>query len=226
MRQWYTYIEELLYLHDCVIIPGFGGFIGNYTGARIDSRAGVITPPAKTVSFNKQLNQNDGLLVQWVAQRENIDYQQAYKRVMHFCNELKSMLNQQEKIAFGVIGCFYLTPRFHLVFEPGNYNFLPEVMGMEQLSLRPISPAFRDKPLVPYIQPENGFIGQLFKYVLSAAVITGIIIITQSDLFRSHSAAGTAVMQPAPKSEKLANIQPAIVSPECDFVDFDPLTIL
>ncbi|MEC8853074.1 MAG: SPOR domain-containing protein, partial [Bacteroidota bacterium] len=29
------YISDLLYLHDCVIIPGFGGFVGNKKSAFI-----------------------------------------------------------------------------------------------------------------------------------------------------------------------------------------------
>ena len=31
-----AYIKELLFKHDCVILPDFGGFIGNYTPAGID----------------------------------------------------------------------------------------------------------------------------------------------------------------------------------------------
>ncbi|MCK7538158.1 MAG: hypothetical protein MZV63_48000 [Marinilabiliales bacterium] len=36
------YIREMLFRHDCVIIPGFGAFIGNYFLARIDRREGLF----------------------------------------------------------------------------------------------------------------------------------------------------------------------------------------
>ena len=36
MNKYVEYIEELLYLYDCVIVPGFGGFVGVYAGAAID----------------------------------------------------------------------------------------------------------------------------------------------------------------------------------------------
>ncbi len=58
-----AFIRELLFGHDCVIVPGFGGFIGNYTPARIDKRTGTFYPPVKQISFNRNLNHNDGLLV-------------------------------------------------------------------------------------------------------------------------------------------------------------------
>ena len=58
-----AFIRELLFGHDCVIIPGFGGFIGNYNPAHIDKNSGTFYPPVKQISFNRNLNHNDGLLV-------------------------------------------------------------------------------------------------------------------------------------------------------------------
>ncbi len=58
-----AFIRELLFGHDCVIVPGFGGFIGNYTPARIDKSTSTFYPPVKQISFNRNLNHNDGLLV-------------------------------------------------------------------------------------------------------------------------------------------------------------------
>ncbi|MDP3003404.1 MAG: hypothetical protein Q8N38_09780, partial [Bacteroidales bacterium] len=37
-----AFIRELLFGHDCVIVPGFGGFIGNYTPAHIDKSTGTF----------------------------------------------------------------------------------------------------------------------------------------------------------------------------------------
>ena len=43
-----VYIRELLFRHDCVIIPGFGAFIGNYFPSHIDRNEGLFYPPVKT----------------------------------------------------------------------------------------------------------------------------------------------------------------------------------
>lgn len=49
------YISELLYQYDCVIIPGFGGFIGNYSPALIDPIYHTFHPPYKSLLFNINL---------------------------------------------------------------------------------------------------------------------------------------------------------------------------
>ena len=67
------YLSELLYLHDCVIIPGFGGFVGNKKSAYIHPVSGIIYPPSKTLLFNKNLTQNDGLLATHIAKEEELD---------------------------------------------------------------------------------------------------------------------------------------------------------
>ncbi|NLA48282.1 MAG: hypothetical protein GX876_02335, partial [Bacteroidales bacterium] len=57
-----SFIRELLFSHDCVIVPGFGGFVGNYAPARIDRATSTFYPPSKQISFNRNLRNNDGLL--------------------------------------------------------------------------------------------------------------------------------------------------------------------
>lgn len=89
MHRFIEYISDLLFLHDCVIIPDFGGFICNYKSAHIDEENGLICPPAKDILFNRNLTHNDGLLVNWIACKENITYEKATVQVTLFCEELK-----------------------------------------------------------------------------------------------------------------------------------------
>ena len=59
------HIELLLLEHDCVIVPGLGGFIANHADARYTgSDEQLFLPPYRTIGFNQQLQVNDGLLVQ------------------------------------------------------------------------------------------------------------------------------------------------------------------
>jgi len=48
-------IGELLLRHNCVILPGFGGFIAQRQPARIDYHSGTMHPPGKSILFNRQL---------------------------------------------------------------------------------------------------------------------------------------------------------------------------
>lgn len=225
MNKYVEYIEELLYLHDCVIVPGFGGFICDYTSATINEKTGMIVPPAKRVVFNKHLKQNDGLLIDWVARKEQIDYEKAQRRLALFCEEIKVRLNQKQKVDFGKIGTFSVDRRFNIIFESGNYNFLPDVIGMESLPVITANGKKARKVSEEYINTESGnIVTRLFKFGLSAAVIAGIVVISQQDIFQGDGTQNMTNMQPTPVKNRTVQVEePAVISPACDFVDFDPV---
>lgn len=58
------HIEVLLLENDCVIIPGFGGFIAHYAPAMRVAEENIFLPPTRVIGFNPQLRLNDGVLVQ------------------------------------------------------------------------------------------------------------------------------------------------------------------
>ena len=86
------YISELLFLHDCVIIPNFGGFVSNKQSAKLNRVNGVLSPPTKQILFNKNLTTNDGLLISHIANQEAISNKKAlfpaYLHVLYFSSIL------------------------------------------------------------------------------------------------------------------------------------------
>ena len=225
MNKYVEHIEELLYLHDCVIVPGFGGFICDYTSASINEKTGMIIPPAKRVVVNKHLKQNDGLLIDWIARKEQIAYEKAQRRLALFCEEIKVRLNQKQKVDFGKIGMFSVDRRFNIIFESGNYNFLPDVIGMEALPVITVNGKKARKVSEEYINTESGnIVARLFKFGLSAAVIAGIVVISQQDIFQGDGTQHITNMQPTPAKNRTVQVEePAVISPACDFVDYDPV---
>ena len=213
MNKYVEHIEELLYLHDCVIVPGLGGFICDYTSANINEKTGTIVPPSKKVVFNKHLKQNDGLLIDWIARKEQIDYEKAQRRLALFCEEIKVRLNQKQKVDFGTIGTFSVDRRFNVLFESKNHNFLPDVIGMAR------------KTQDELINTESGnLVTRLFKFGLSAAVVAGIVVISQQDIFQGDGMTNMTNMQPSPVKNKTIIVEdPAVISPNYDFVDYDPV---
>lgn len=226
MNKYVEHIEELLYLHDCVIVPGFGGFICNYTGATVNEKTGMLMPPTKRVVFNKHLKQNDGLLIDWIARKEQVDYEKAQRRLALFCEEIKVRLNQQQKIDFGKIGTFCVDRRFNVLFEPGNHNFLPDVIGMDAVNVQVNGKKVKQKE--EYINTESGnLITRLFKFGLSAAVITGIVVISQQDIFQHEGNTNLTNVHPTAVKHKSTPVEDAPkISPACDFVDYDPAIVL
>lgn len=98
------YIYELLQSHECVVLPGLGGFITRKECASIHPVKNLFTPPTRTVIFNNQLVRNDGLLAQYIAQQESIDYEVALQSLMFYINEYLFSLYKGEKVELSQIG--------------------------------------------------------------------------------------------------------------------------
>ena len=75
------YIIQLLLTHDCVIVPGFGGFVANYCDAVHDESTHTFSPPSKKILFNSSLSHNDGLLINHIAEQLNVSYSEAEQMV-------------------------------------------------------------------------------------------------------------------------------------------------
>lgn len=243
MHKFIEYISDLLFLHDCVIIPDFGGFICNYKSAYIDENSGLICPPSKDILFNRNLIHNDGLLVNWIASKEHISYDKATTQLTLFCEDLKIRLNQKQRVAFGDIGVFFTDRRFNIIFEPARSNFFAETFGMEPVRLSvaeasPIRPVQIGKPTAPdmsaYINLESSgnVLHRLLKYALAAAAVAGVVVISQLDIFHfnTNDAPGkfmnnTTVQPELPTIQSTNSGQTfnTVISPESDYVDYDPI---
>ena len=127
-----SYIQDLLYRYDCVIVPGFGGFIANKVGAVIEGN--TIYPPSKRISFNAQLNHNDGLFVNHVASIENISFNDANEKVADTVKEWKQQLAFQALTIDG-LGTLTTNSENQLVFEPNaKVNFDRNAFGFSSVS--------------------------------------------------------------------------------------------
>jgi nucleoid DNA-binding protein len=133
-------IRGLLFRHDCVIIPGFGGFICNYVPATIDKSTGMFHPPARRVSFNRNLSNNDGLLVGDISSREGINYGEAREIVEQFASDLKKRVTRGEVVTFDLIGTFRTNSEGSIQFEPdNNANYNAGSYGMESFRFDPVA---------------------------------------------------------------------------------------
>ena len=62
------HIETLLLENDCVIVPGFGGFVAHYSPATRVKEENIFLPPTRIIGFNPQLKLNDGVLCNLICQ--------------------------------------------------------------------------------------------------------------------------------------------------------------
>ncbi|WP_290629154.1 SPOR domain-containing protein [Altibacter sp.] len=120
-----TYIHDLLYRYECVIIPGFGAFLTHYHSAHIDAEDQTFYPPGKTLAFNRQLQTNDGLFANYVASVEGCSYETALQKIRNFTGKLSLKLSEGETVVLPKIGEFQLNTEGSVQFTPSvseNYS--------------------------------------------------------------------------------------------------------
>lgn len=133
------YISELLFQYDCVIVPELGGFIGNYKPATIQAIQNTLTPPSKQISFNKNLNSNDGLLANHIAQQQNLSYDEALKQISAFASAIQQQLNAKQNIVIDEVGTLFLDKENRIQFEPKTANnYLLDSYGLTTFQKFPI----------------------------------------------------------------------------------------
>ncbi|WP_445737405.1 HU domain-containing protein [Mariniflexile sp.] len=129
-----TYISDLLYRYECVTIPEFGAFLTQRASATIEDATNTFYPPKKTVSFNEQIQKNDGLLAHYIADVEKIPFELANEKIAKRVNTLKSYLTQGETITFKNIGEIVFNKEGKVLFEPTyQLNYLTDSFGLSQL---------------------------------------------------------------------------------------------
>jgi hypothetical protein len=132
-------IEELLFEHDCVILPGFGGFVCNPSPAWVNPKTHTFFPPNRKLSFNRNLKNNDGLLINSLAGRLNLTFSGAREEVLQFVSSLEKMLEEGTKKEFGNLGSFTKNTDGNIVFEPNPFLILePDSFGFSRFSFPPI----------------------------------------------------------------------------------------
>ena len=125
---------SLLLQNDCVVIPALGGFVANYNSAKIDVKNGLISPPSKSLSFNKNLTKNDGLLISCLADQKKIPFDEAKQVISLEVQLLKSKLNQNERIHFKNVGFLYMNESGKISFEQERFfNLLLASYGLKNV---------------------------------------------------------------------------------------------
>lgn len=140
------HIKSLLYNHDCVIIPEFGGLITRYVSARINPLKHTLGPPSKKIAFNEKLVLNDGLLISTIAHANSISKEEAKQLVMNFVHQARIRLNGENRFELADIGVFRYNAERKLEFEYMEAdNMLEASFGLPELVVRPLR---REEPAV------------------------------------------------------------------------------
>lgn len=176
------FITDLLYVHDCVIVPGFGGLVANYRAARLNRSTHVIQPPSKHVGFNRHLTQNDGLLVAHISSMANITYFQAQQQVDQLVAQMKKELTEKGRMAWEKIGVFFYDQSGLLHFIPEDQeNFLPDAFGLSSVQLKPIAVQIEQEKqseteVIPMVSTPQTVASKVWKIAAAIAVPVALAV--------------------------------------------------
>ena len=116
------YISELLFLHDCVILPNFGGFVGNPQSAELNKTTGMLSPPSKQILFNANLKTNDGLLITHISNQEGITQEVAKNEVDNYATKITNKLTSSKVLRIDKTGLFTLGKEGNIIFLQDSVN--------------------------------------------------------------------------------------------------------
>ncbi len=193
MKDLSPFIRELLFNNDCVILPGYGGFIGNYTPARIDRESHTFYPPIKSISFNSKLNHNDGLLIGKISEKKDMGYPDAKKLVEDYIKGLRNKLEKGERVHLDDIGHFQLNGEGSIQFEPdNNVNYLLDSYGLSAFTREPVEDYDISKAIIRNRDKDPIVIANRRRMVWRAAVaipfvLALVIVPLKTDLLRSEA---------------------------------------
>ena len=136
MTEFYTFLEDLLYDHECVIIPQFGGFVVNAQDYQFNAKENKIYPKRKCVAFNEKLKTDDRFLTTEWAKKQSISHKEASVEIATISTELKSKISSEGYVTVGELGVFTLNSENRLSFSPNpDFNADLSVFGLFPVSL-------------------------------------------------------------------------------------------
>ena len=213
------HISDLLYAHDCVIVPNLGGFVANYAPAKIHLAQHTFTPPSKNIIFNKHLKNNDGLLANHIVTAENTSYPEALKYLHHFTSTTNVQLKNGAKVTIEDVGTLFLDAERNIQFEQGTINYLQDAFGLSRFQSPPIKrdtigkrieKEFIDRGPIP-AEKKKVNIKRLVALAIATPLVFAMIWIPlKTDLLKnsSYSALNPFAVSGIPKNVVLENTKP------------------
>jgi hypothetical protein len=164
------YLTELMYQHDCVVIPGLGGLVANYTPATRQNEGGLITPPAKSFMLNRFLTHNDGLLAHKISESEGLSYQESVDLIEEYVQTINTALFVKGSFSWDSIGVLHQDEQKSLRFEIKKQNYQLSSFGLPMVKLRMLPKLEVAETPIKQLVPEH-IESQLPKEIIEEKVI-------------------------------------------------------
>ena len=182
------YVEELLFYHDRLSVPGLGTFELGHAPALIDQVQGQVSAPAKQIQFNANLVMDDGVLLDFIQQRLGWSLSETKSWVAEQVAEINASLDRKEIVELPGVGRFFRNFENQLQFVAENSNFNLDSFGLQKVpgQLVPRAnaekiPALKKKiPNPPPVQPSTASPKQDLTTIIAGNltwVLAGVLVL-------------------------------------------------
>ena len=144
------HIYPLLKEYNCVVIPNFGSFVCRNISAKFSENHSQLLPPNKEIVFNKNLRENDGVLIKTISGVKNISYSESEKKINSWVKKINKKINSGKSISFQNIGLlrkvdknFIFEVNRNSIFLKSSYG-LSSVDSLEINNTKVIKPSFNN----------------------------------------------------------------------------------
>lgn len=138
MRTLDQFLHPLFLDHDCVVVPGLGGFVCNRQPARYDEARQELSPPYRSVLFNERLVHHDGVLAQAVARAEGMTLDAAVALIESEVEAAKAEVLAGKTVSIARVGRLYKgnNDRVQFIADDEMERML-QSFGLRKIPLRP-----------------------------------------------------------------------------------------
>jgi len=151
------YVAELIQFHKEVGIDGFGTIYKKKSPGRYDAESRSFLPPGAVTAFKKEVT-DSSLLINHIAQHENVSHEVAADQLSRFAIQLTHSLAEKGFAPFDPIGVFRVSNgnvflEQHADFKPGMEFFgLPKITEPATVTTEPATETAANVPAPPIIE--------------------------------------------------------------------------
>lgn len=143
------HIDHLLLSHECVIVPGIGGFLTHSKPAFYDEEEHAFFPPSRTIGFNPQLQLNDGTLAHSYMEMFGVDYAQATTKMHTDIKAMKQEMEDEGSYHLDGIGTLMHKADGHLEFKAIESGALtPSLFALSRFEMKPLNAGKDDEKVI------------------------------------------------------------------------------
>jgi hypothetical protein len=179
------HLESLLATHDCVVIPGVGGFVVQKVPSVHNEEEHTFLPMRREIGFNGDLTHSDGLLTSSYASTYGKEFEEAQAILEEDIFELRSTLERCDKVSLGSLGTLTLGEEGQPVFTPGDTDiFSADTYGLAPFAVPPL-PQEKEKAALKRKKAAHVWLNGKFVRAVAVAVAIAaaaiVIPLTVSD---------------------------------------------